>query len=351
MTKPTVSRTYEIVHAHLIWWLLVAYALGAFFPTVGLWIRDAFPDQLISSDQHSGVLLKGMLAVLLFNAGLGIDLNAVKQIGRRLALLFVVPVVGFIAPAIYLLVLSLFPENFLSSDLVYAILFGVAIVGAMPSAASSTGWAQTSNGNMAISCGLVVTTTFFSPLWVWLMLGLANWILPSAGGDFSLFAYVTAAFIAIWGLIPMGIGMAARQGIGSESYERAKPYIKLTSIIVILLLNYTNASISLPRLFEQPDWGIIFLILCVMIGLCVVQYSVARPVARLFRSDPPERASLYFALGMRNNGAGLVLIASCFAKNELIIFSVIIYTLIQHLAAGLVNRFQKQEVPTAVAEA
>jgi BASS family bile acid:Na+ symporter len=353
VAKPNASRTYEIVHSHLLWWLLAAYALGAFWPGPGEWIRGALPDQLIPGDHHAGVLLKGMLAVLLFNAGLGIDLNAVKQIGRRLAMLFVVPVIGFVAPAIYLVVLSFLPSGSLSPELAYALLFGVAVVGAMPAAASSTGWAQTANGNMAISCGLVVTTTFFSPLGVWLMLGLARWIWGAAGFDaailpsketFSAFSYATAAVIAIWGLVPMGIGIAARQGVGNENYQRAKPYVKLITVAVILLLNYTNASISLPRLVSQPEWGTIGLILCVMVGLCVVQYSAAYPLIRLFRTDRSERMSLYFAMGMRNNGAGLVLIASCFDKSEVIILTVIMYTLIQHLAAGFMNRFQRESV-------
>ena len=343
MTKPNASRTYEIVHAHLLWWLLAAYALGAFLPGLGIWIRGVFPDQLIPGDNYSGVLLKGMLAVLLFNAGLGIDLNAVQQMGRRLALLFVMPVVGFVMPAIYLVVISMFMSDSISPEMVYALLFGVAVVGAMPSAASSTGWAQTSGGNMALSCGLVVTTTLFSPLSVWLMLGIVGRLLPDCGAV-PVTAYATVALIAIWGLVPMGIGMAARQGVGNEGYDRAKPYLKMTSVIVILLLNYTNASISLPRLVKQPDWGAIFLITLVMAGLCVVQYSVARPMARLFRTEPAERTSLYFSSGMRNNGAGLVLIASCMAQHEVILLPVIVYTLLQHLGAGFVNRVRRKAV-------
>ena len=344
--KPNASRTYEIVHAHLLWWLLAAYAFGAFFPGLGIWIRGVFPDQLIPGDTYSGGLLKGMLAVLLFNAGLGIDLNAVKQMGRRLALLFVMPVVGFVAPAIYLVVVSLFMSDSISPEMVYALLFGVAVVGAMPSAASSTGWAQTSGGNMAISCGLVVTTTLFSPLSVWLMLGLVGWVLPGSQA-FPASTYSTVAVIALWGLVPMGVGMAARQGIGNEGYDRAKAYIKLTTIVVILLLNYTNASLSLPRLVAQPDWWSVSLITLVMLGLCVVQYAVARPIARLFRTEPSERTSLYFSSGMRNNGAGLVLITSCMAQYEVILLPVIIYTLIQHLAAGVINRIRRKAASDA----
>jgi len=340
VTPPKASRTYAIVHAHLLWWLLGAYLLGAFFPGLGIWIRGVFPDEFIPGDNYSGGLLKGMLAVLLFNAGLGIDLGAVQQMGRRLALLFVMPIVGFITPAIYLVVISFLAGGSLSPELAYALLFGIAVVGAMPSAASSTGWAQTSGGNMAISCGLVVTTTLFSPLTVWLMFGLISRILP-VGEAFPVSAYATVALIAMWGLVPMGIGMAARQGIGNDGYERAKPYLKLVTIAVILLLNYTNASLSLPRVVDQPDWGSVGLLTLGMLGLCVVQYLVAWPMAKLFRTEPSERTSLYFASGMRNNGAGLVLITSCVAQYEIVLLPVILYTLIQHLAAGFMNRRRK----------
>lgn len=44
------------------------------------------------------------------------------------------------------------------------ILVGLALVAAMPITGASTAWAQNSNGNLALSLGLVLASTVLSPI-------------------------------------------------------------------------------------------------------------------------------------------------------------------------------------------
>src|SRR5262249_62230029 len=49
-------------------------------------------------------------------------------------------------------------------DEVQVILVGLALVAAMPIAGSSTAWTQNANGDLALGLGLVLFSTFLSPI-------------------------------------------------------------------------------------------------------------------------------------------------------------------------------------------
>lgn len=49
-------------------------------------------------------------------------------------------------------------------DEVQNILVGLALVGSMPIAGSSTAWSQNADGNLTLSLGLVLTSTLLSPV-------------------------------------------------------------------------------------------------------------------------------------------------------------------------------------------
>ncbi|WP_198953797.1 hypothetical protein [Rhodopirellula sp. MGV] len=50
------------------------------------------------------------------------------------------------------------------------------------------------------------------------------------------------------------------------------------------------------------------------------------------------KASLMFALGMNNNGTGLVLAGLTLANHPEVMLPIILYNLVQHLIAALVDR-------------
>lgn len=71
----------QFVQHHLLWFLIGAYALAAVFPNFGLWIRKtAFGDMTIWHEQTHVSLLVLMLALLMFNAGLGVKMSHLQAV-------------------------------------------------------------------------------------------------------------------------------------------------------------------------------------------------------------------------------------------------------------------------------
>jgi bile acid:Na+ symporter, BASS family len=61
-------------------------------------------------------------------------------------------------------------------------------------------------------------------------------------------------------------------------------------------------------------------------------------LSRRFRADRRGAASLMFGLGMNNNGAGLVLASLALSDHPAVMIPVIVYNLVQHLFASLVDK-------------
>ena len=163
--KFTFLSLSQFIHHHLLWFLISAYAIAAVFPTAGLWIRSvSFGDIVVFQTKAHVSLLLVLLATLMFNAGLGVKTSHLKALGEkgldvsrrsdeqsrdphRLYLLC--------QPATSVLA---YPDE------AQHILVGLALVAAMPIAGASTAWAQNSNGNLALSLGLVLFSTLLSPI-------------------------------------------------------------------------------------------------------------------------------------------------------------------------------------------
>ena len=78
------------------------------------------------------------------------------------------------------------------------------------------------------------------------------------------------------------------------------PYLKLSNFGVLALLNYSNASISLPGVLSQPDPDFVLVMLIVVILLCFVMFGASYLVSRAFGADRAGTVSLMFGLGMNN---------------------------------------------------
>jgi BASS family bile acid:Na+ symporter len=102
----------------------------------------------------------------------------------------------------------------------------------------------------------------------------------------------------------------------------------------LLLLNYSNASLALPQVLAQPDADFLILTLGIVVGLCMVAFGSGWLIARLLRGDRAEQSALMFGLGMNNNGTGLVLASVALAEYPRVMLPIILYNLVQHLAAG-----------------
>jgi BASS family bile acid:Na+ symporter len=79
----------QIIHHHLLWFLIGAYAIAAVFPAPGLWIRNlTLGDVSIFRTKYHVSLLLLLLATLMFNAGLGVKTAHLKSLSRQLRVLF-----------------------------------------------------------------------------------------------------------------------------------------------------------------------------------------------------------------------------------------------------------------------
>jgi BASS family bile acid:Na+ symporter len=147
----------------------------------------------------------------------------------------------------------------------------------------------------------------------------------------------TAAFLAICVLLPSLVGIVGHSAVGEARVASAKPFLKLLNSINLLLLNYSNASVSLPQTMADPDWDFLAVALGIVVGLCVLAFASGALIARVLRADRAQQTSLMFGLGMNNNGTGLVLASMALADHPRVLLPIIFYNLVQHLVAAGVD--------------
>jgi BASS family bile acid:Na+ symporter len=150
----------------------------------------------------------------------------------------------------------------------------------------------------------------------------------------KLAAAGTSAFLLACVAFPSLLGVLGRHLIGGRRIDSARPQFKLMNYLVLLLLNYGNGAVALPRAVAYPDWDFLAVILGATITLCVIAFSAGWWLGRLFGADRPRRIALMFGLGMSNNGSGLVLAGMALADYPDAMLPILVYNLVQHLVAG-----------------
>jgi bile acid:Na+ symporter, BASS family len=330
------GRVREFVHRNFLWLLIVVYILAAMFPGAGESVRQL---AVGSSDGVVISLPMLLLAVLLFNAGIGSNVSELTAVLRRPGAMVVGVVANVLVPIGFLLLLAQGLRSWPDPDEAQCLLVGLAVVAAMPVAGSSTAWAQNTNGSAALSLGLVVLSTLLSPLTTPLTLAAVE---PLTQGNYALALEElggrgTGAFLLVCVVFPSLAGMACRC-FTVNRIDHIKPTIKFINSIVILVLCYANASSVLPKIAAEPDWDFLVLCLGAVVALCVAAFGAGWVLARLLRASKSQTRSLVFALGMNNNGTGIVLACSALAGLPGAVLPVLAYNLVQHLVAGGVNR-------------
>lgn len=309
-------------------------------PGFGVWIRDV--DVAGFTVLHSRVeisLPPLLLSLLLFNAGLGIKPKQLKQLINEPLLVLSGLSGNLLTPLAFIYLMSYVLQSWHNPDEVQNILVGLALVAAMPIAGASTAWAQNANGNLALSLGLILLTTALSPVLTPLVLHAVGQLTT---GDYSEDLHEIAedgvmAFLGIWVIVPSLLGIVARRLIGEQRLAGVQSPIKLANLCVLVLLNYSNASLSLPQALAHPDMDFLAIIVLIVAALCVAAFTTGYLISRAFRSSRSDMASLMFGLGMNNNGTGLVLVSIALADHAQVMLPIIFYNLVQHLVASLVD--------------
>jgi BASS family bile acid:Na+ symporter len=343
-----VASVAHSFQTYFIWLLLAAYALAGTFPGLGQQMRTVCLGEVTFLGEQTPLTLPVlMLGFLLFQAGLSIKATDLPNVKRSLLLLGAGLSANLIVPiaCIFLAAQALF--FWPNPDEVQYLLVGMALIAAMPVAGSSTAWSQKVEGNLPLSLGLVIASTFLSPLTTPLALHSAALTVRAKHAEllYSLAGKSTGVFLSVWVLFPSLLGIVTRRLVGEARIRRAKPYLSLASGINLLLLNYTNASISLPQVVAAPNPRFLAVILVVVVVLCALSFGSGWAVARLCRGDRGQEAALIFGLGMNNNGTGLVLASLALATYPRVMLPLICYNLVQHLFAGAVDflYYQKRQ--------
>ncbi|WP_197442905.1 bile acid:sodium symporter family protein [Lignipirellula cremea] len=342
-----LSRIVHAVHRRFIWLVVASYFVAALLPQFGLWIRTASLGFVpLTQGRLEASLPSIMLASLLFNAGLGVRLSDLKQLIHGPGPLLAGLVANLTLPVTYIFVVSQVMRLWHNSEEVQHILVGLALVASMPIAGSSTAWTQNANGNLALSLGLVLFSTILSPLATPLVLHAVGLMTT---GDYSedlheLASGGVGSFLGVWVILPSLAGIAARLLAGENRMAIIRPYLKLVNWAVLLLLNYSNASLSLPKAVAEPDFDYLAVMLVLALSLCAVAFTTGWGIARVLRTDRDQRVSMMFALGMNNNGAGLVLASIALADHPQVMLPIIFYNLVQHLVAASVDALMFRDV-------
>jgi BASS family bile acid:Na+ symporter len=335
-----IARLAHFLHEHFLWALLASYAVASVYPTFGLWIRNISLGKIILFHEETAVTLPMMmLALLLLNAGLGVNTSQLRDLFRNPLPLIVGLIANLVIPIGFIFLVAQGMRYWHNPDELQNILVGLALIASMPIAGSSTAWAQNANGNLALSLGLVLLSTLLSPLTTPTSLRAVGLMTT---GEYSqslrdLAGYGTGLFLVICVLAPSLIGILLSLAIGPSRIAPLKPGLKLFNSVNLLLLSYSNASVSLPQTISNPDWDFLAVTLAIVISLCLLAFTSGWLIARLMKMDLSQQAALMFGLGMNNNGTGLVLASMTLSAHPRVMLPIIFYNLAQHLVAGGVD--------------
>ena len=353
MTRPdrSLQSSLRWLQSKILPLLLGSYLLAALLPGPGLWLRACSLGTLPLPGGGLPLSLPTLLlALLLGNAALAVDTRQLRLLGSRPGALILGLVANTVVPLLFTFLLSGLAWIWHDLDEVQSILVGLALIGAMPIAAASTAWAGQAAGNPALSLGLVLSSTLLSPLttpWVFAAVArvtsgdLAEDLLTLAGGD-------TQRFLLAAVVLPSLLGLGLRVWLGPQRLQPYLPWLQLSSLTALLLINHLNAATALPQMWTQPDWDLLALTLACALLVCSGAFAAGAGLGRLLRADRPERISLTFGLGMNNNGSGLVLAATALGDHPQVLFTIVVYNLLQQLiAAWLQGRLRPGGPPAA----
>ncbi len=336
-----VDSITHFIHRHFLLFLISAYVLAAFLPELGLWLRHLHLGRVSLGTEKVDITLSlVMLSFLLFNAGLGIRAKQLVGLWSHPTVIGLGFLANIIVPIVLVCGLRQAMGLWHSSDEVQSLLVGLALIVAMPIAGSSTAWSQNANGNLGLSLGLIFLSTMLSPFTGPIVLKLFSGI---TSGDYSedlaeIATQGTNTFLLISVVLPSLLGIILHFVLKDKRVNALRSHLKLSNFVVLLLLNYSNASVSLPHVVRFPDWDFLALIVTVTVALCVVAFGAGWALARWLKVDKADMASLMFGLGMNNNGTGLVLASQTLADHPNVFLPLIFYTLAQQIVAALVDR-------------
>lgn len=330
-----LGRMVAWIHDNFLWLLVACYLLAAVAPGPGLAIRRLSYTRS-TGDEISAPLL--LLALLLFCAAAVVRWSQVRELLVRPGILLVSLLAVWIVPGALVGLLGwLLPGAQLSAGM----MVGLALVAAMPVANSSVAWTQNAHGNVALGLGLIVLTIVLSPLATPQMLKLMGLALSPEETEHceTLVQQFTGMFFIVWVILPSIAGLVCNRLAGAERIARARGSIRLVSAITLLVLNYANASLAMPKLLDSKSWAPILLSAVLALSIPLLGFASAWAISRLGKLGQATWISLIFGFSMKHTGLALVLAGEVLQDEPQVILLIVQATLLQHIVAGMVDRW------------
>ena len=301
--------------------MVVCYLLAGLFPGPGQALRPAGPV---------------LLAVMVFNAGLGFGIGELlRQIKRPGRLLLGVGA-NALLPAVILPLVAVLISGWHDGREVSGLLIGLALVLSMPIAGGAAAWGQNAGGNVALTVAMVLGSTLLSPLTIPVGLHIAGEFtsglepLNAAGAGCGLFALAGV-------VLPCIAALGVRHFAGERRVTAVTPVIKTVNLVDILLLCYSNASAALPRVVAHPDVDLLVLVAVVAAGVCAACFLLGRWLSGRTRCDRRDAIALTFATGMNNSSAASVLAGTWFIHRPVVLLPILAYSLLQKSLAATIR--------------
>jgi BASS family bile acid:Na+ symporter len=335
------NKIFNLIHHNFLLAILCCYAVGAFSPSLGMTISKIHFG--IIGNENSSLKLSIpfiMISLLLFNSALGINQSELKNLKHHPAALIWGLILNFCIPSLVIFIVFLTMQWWHNPDELQNILVGLALIGAMPIAASSTAWTQKGNGNLALSLGLILCSTILSPITTPIALHFTGNLTV---GDYSQDLHMLAKsninlFLILGVVLPSFAGVVIHFFLKETSAIKLRNNLKEINLFILLALNYFNASNVLPEIIKNPDWDFLLMITVITILLCVSLFGAGNLAGKILKTGNSNRIALMFGLGMNNNGVGLVLASMVLSDHPLIMLPIIIYNLLQHIIAGIIDK-------------
>ncbi len=303
----------RLVRRRLVWLLVGVYALAALVPGPGLALRELE----LSAWSPGGTPARfslWMVAVLLFSGAVSTDFRKLSELARRPGALGLALVGVWLPPLLLVAAWGAIVAWWSPGEASAGVLLGIALAAAMPVANSAVGWTQQSGGSLVWALGLVVLSISLSP---WITPGLL-WLmgLTLSASDAQQVELLVARFsgtvFVVWVLAPTLLGFFLQTLVGEKRIERGKPLLLLASAASLLLLNYANGAVALPRALSEPNWPLLGATVAVALSLSATGLLVGWWLARIAHLPRRDRTAWAYALSMKNTGLAL-----CLADNAL----------------------------------
>ncbi|MGH4030960.1 bile acid:sodium symporter family protein [Actinomycetota bacterium Odt1-20B] len=328
------------VQRWLLGLMLACYALAGACPAPGEALRALKVS--IGAGTPALTLPMVLLAVMLFNAGLGVRVADLRGVASRPVRLVLGVAANALLPLLVLPIVALALRAWPDPAEAEGLVVGLMLVLAMPIAGGAASWGQNAGGNVPLVVAMVLGSTLLSPFTVPLGIHLAGRLVgPDGAGALDdtakvdLIARTGAGMFALVAVVlPCLAGIVVRAVLGEERARRALPTAKAVNLANILLLCYLNAAGALGQALAHPDPDLLVLALAVSGAVCCLTFCCGRRLSVWTRCAAPERISLTFATGMNNSSAAAVLAAGWFSHRPEVLLPILSYSLLQKIVAG-----------------